>query len=89
MNTAASIKRASLPIPNKLALGTRELLGTTVVGLRARPLRKMERALPTRLDPNTSACALYRYIIAAVPQRANKLANLCLLEVNMLTAWHG
>ncbi len=67
MSTAASIGRASSPIPNNLALGTRQLLGTTVVGLSAKPLRKMKRSSPTRLDPSTNACALQRNIIAAEP----------------------
>ena len=67
MSTAASIGRASSPIPNKLALGTRELLGTIVVGLSAKSLRRMNRSLPTRLGSNTSAYALQRNIIAAEP----------------------
>ncbi len=85
MSTAASIGRASSPIHNKLALGTRRVLGNSVVGLSAKPLRRMSRSSPTRLDPSTSACALQR-IMAAVPQLANKLANLRLLKVNMLTS---
>ena len=75
MSTAASIGRASSPIHNKLALWTRRL-GTTVVGPSAKPLRRMKRALPTRLDSNKSARVLQRNIMAAVPQLANKCQSM-------------
>ena len=86
MSTAASIGRASSPTQNNLALGTRRVLGTTVVGLSAKPLKRMNRSLPTGLNLSTSASALKGNIIAAAPQLANKLANLCLFKVNVLTA---
>ena len=76
MSTAASAGRASSPTHNKLALGMRRMLGTTVVGLSAKPLKRMNRSSPTRLAPNTSACALKRNIMATVSQPANKHVNL-------------
>jgi hypothetical protein len=60
MSTAASTGRASSPIHNMLVLGTRQWVGTIVVGLTAKPLKRMNMSLPTRLDPTTSACALQR-----------------------------